>query len=169
MAQLVARLVRIEEVRSSNLLRSTDWNGPARCVGPFLRSLVDNEDVPETRCPCLSGSPYGECCARFHAGDAAAPTAERLMRSRYSAYAVGDVDYLLRSWHPATRPAELELDPGVRWYRLDILSTSGGGMLDTEGTVEFRAHYKSPDGAGAQHETSRFVRDAGAWVYLDGA
>jgi SEC-C motif-containing protein len=90
------------------------------------------------------------------------------MRSRYSAYALGDVPYLLRTWHPRTRPGELTLlDPDLRWYRLDILSTSGGGMLDAEGTVEFRAHYKTPDGAGEQHELSRFVRDAGRWAYVD--
>lgn len=124
--------------------------------------------MPDSRCPCLSGSPYAECCGPFHAGVAAAPTAERLMRSRYSAYAVGDVAYLLRSWHPRSRPTELTLDAELRWYRLDILATSRGGMMDADGTVEFRAHYKSPDGAGAQHETSRFVREAGAWVYVDG-
>ena len=89
------------------------------------------------------------------------------MRSRYSAYAVGDVAYLLLSWHPDTRPAELALDPELRWYRLDILATSRGGMLDTEGTVEFRAHYKAADGAGSQHETSRFAQIAGAWLYVD--
>ena len=89
------------------------------------------------------------------------------MRSRYSAYAVGDPDYLLRTWHPDTRPSELTLDPEVRWYRLDILATRRGGMLDADGTVEFRAHYKSPDGAGSQHEVSRFARHSGAWVYVD--
>lgn len=124
--------------------------------------------MPDVRCPCLSGSPYDECCGPFHAGTADAPTAERLMRSRFSAYAVGDADYLLRSWHPTTRPRSLALDPELRWYRLDILATSRGGMLDTEGTVEFRAHYKTPDAAGSQHETSRFARHSGAWVYVDG-
>lgn len=122
--------------------------------------------MSDVRCFCLSGSPYGECCGPFHAGVAAAPTAERLMRSRYSAYALGDVSYLLRTWHPSTRPSELTLDPELRWYRLDVLATSGGGMLETDGIVEFRAHYKAPDGAGAQHETSRFVRHTGAWVYV---
>ena len=122
--------------------------------------------MPDVRCPCLSGSPYGECCGPFHAGAAAAPTAERLMRSRYSAFAVGDPAYLLRTWHPSTRPAELTLDPELRWYRLDILGTSRGGMLDVEGTVEFRAHYRAPDGAGIQRETSRFLRDSGAWFYV---
>lgn len=90
------------------------------------------------------------------------------MRSRYSAFAVGDVAYLLRTWHPSTRPEELALDSDLRWFRLDILATSRGGMLESDGTVEFRAHFKAPDGAGSQHETSRFVRDSGAWVYLDG-
>jgi SEC-C motif-containing protein len=89
------------------------------------------------------------------------------MRSRFSAFAVGDAAYLLRTWHPSTRPAQLTLDPELRWYRLDILATSRGGMLDTDGTVEFRAHYRSPDGAGSQHETSRFARNSGAWVYVD--
>lgn len=136
-------------------------------LSAWLSELVNNGAMPVSRCPCLSGSPYDECCGPFHAGAAAAPTAERLMRSRYSAYAVGDVAYLLRTWHPGTRPQELTLEPGVRWYRLDILATSRGGMLDTDGTVEFRAHYRAPDGAREQHEVSRFVRDSGAWVYVD--
>lgn len=122
-----------------------------------------------TRCPCLSGETYDACCGRFHRGDADAPTAERLMRSRYAAYAVGDVAYLLRTWHPDHRPVSLELDPDVRWYRLDIERTTRGGMLDAEGTVEFRAHYQSAAGAGEQHENSRFVREGGRWVYVDAA
>ena len=91
------------------------------------------------------------------------------MRSRYSAYVVGNRSYLLESWHPRTRPLELELDPELRWYRLDILSTGGGGLLDTEGTVEFRAYYRSGSGRGDQHELSRFVREGRAWRYLDGS
>ncbi|MGG7508943.1 YchJ family protein [Plantibacter sp. YIM 135249] len=121
----------------------------------------------DSRCPCLSGETYGACCGRFHRGDAVAPTAERLMRSRYSAFAVGDADYLLASWHRSTRPRTMDLDPSIRWFRLDILSTSRGGMLDTEGVVEFEARYRDADGAGAQHETSRFVKEHGAWFYVD--
>lgn len=89
------------------------------------------------------------------------------MRSRYSAYAVGDVDYLLKSWHPSTRPVDLTLDPQLRWYRLDIIATEHGGLLDQDGTVEFRAHYRTPDGPGDQHEVSRFTKHAGNWVYVD--
>lgn len=90
------------------------------------------------------------------------------MRSRFSAFAVGDAAYLLATWHPTTRPTELELDPDLRWYRLDVLATRDGGPSDTTGVVEFTAFYRSPGGAGSQHETSRFRRDAGRWLYLDG-
>jgi SEC-C motif-containing protein len=87
------------------------------------------------------------------------------MRSRFSAFAVGDADYLLASWHPSTRPASLELDPGLRWYRLDIVGTTRGGLLDEVGTVQFRAYYKG-DAAGVQEEDSRFVREGRRWFYV---
>ena len=121
-----------------------------------------------TRCPCLSGLTYEDCCGRLHCGAAAAQSAEQLMRSRFSAFAVGDPDYLLATWHPRTRPAELELEADRQWYRLDIIATSGGSPFETTGTVEFEAHYRSPSGASSQHEVSRFVRDAGRWLYVDG-
>lgn len=120
-----------------------------------------------TRCPCLSGLTYDECCGPLHRGERAASTAEQLMRSRYSAYAVRDADYVRRTWHASGRPRTLDLDDGTRWYRLDVLGSTGGGPGDTHGTVEFRAFYRSVDGAGALHEVSRFVRDRGGWVYLD--
>jgi SEC-C motif-containing protein len=118
-------------------------------------------------CPCLSGERYRDCCGVFHRGEAAAPTALRLMRSRYSAFAVGDRHYLLDTWHPLTRPADLELDVDQRWYRLDIIGFSKGGLLDTEGTVEFRAWYKADGIASSQHEVSRFVRESGRWMYRE--
>jgi SEC-C motif domain protein len=90
------------------------------------------------------------------------------MRSRYSAFAVGDPGFLLATWHPTTRPRTLDLDAEVRWTGLDLLGTTGGSMLSPEGTVEFRAHYVRGRRAGAQHESSRFVREDGQWRYLDG-
>lgn len=90
------------------------------------------------------------------------------MRSRYSAFSVGDRGYLLRTWHSTTRPSDLEIDPGVRWYRLDVLGVTRGGPFDTQGTVEFRASFRAAGGPGTQQELSRFVREAGEWVYLDG-
>ena len=104
----------------------------------------------------------------YHSGRAAAPTAEALMRSRFSAFALGDEPYLLRSWHPRTRPARLGLDPGQRWLRLEILATEGGSPFHSEGEVEFRAHYSEHGRPDVLHERSRFVRVDGAWVYLDG-
>jgi len=89
------------------------------------------------------------------------------MRSRYSAFAVGDAGYLLATWHPATRPADLDLDPAVRWTRLDVLEVRGGGPFDTEGTVEFQAHHRVDGVPGSQHEVSRFVREGGRWFYVE--
>lgn len=88
------------------------------------------------------------------------------MRSRFSAFAVGDVDYLLRSWHSSTRPTRLVLDPGQRWLRLEIVGTSRGGLLDSTGTVEFRAHHRRAGQPDTLHERSTFVREDGRWVYL---
>lgn len=118
-------------------------------------------------CPCLSGEQYDDCCGRFHRGDAEAPTAQQLMRSRYSAFVMLDAAYLLRTWHPDTRPSELELDPHLEWRRLDIVSTRRGGPLDSEGTVEFKAYFRQSGERGVHHETSRFLRVDRRWCYLD--
>jgi SEC-C motif-containing protein len=91
------------------------------------------------------------------------------MRSRYSAFAVGDSSYLLDTWHPTTRPSTLDLDASLRWYRLDILAVSGGGILNNSGSVEFRAYYRSPTGPGEQHELSSFATLQGRWFYVDPA
>ena len=91
------------------------------------------------------------------------------MRSRFSAFALGLEGYLLASWDPATRPAELGIDPEVEWRRLLIRDTTGGGPGDTSGTVSFVAVGRGPEGRVEQRERSRFARDAsGRWVYADG-
>jgi SEC-C motif-containing protein len=127
---------------------------------------VDDSD----RCPCLSGDAYGACCGPLHRGERTAPTAEALMRSRYSAFAVGDAGYLLATWHPRTRPSSLELDPDRVWRRLDVLATRAGGPFDDAGEVEFAAFFRdaSTGERGRLHEVSRFMRDGGAWLYVDG-
>ncbi|WP_324277959.1 YchJ family protein [Blastococcus brunescens] len=124
--------------------------------------------MPSRRCPCGSGLPLAECCGRFHDGSGTPATAEQLMRSRYSAFALGLPDYLLATWHSSTRPERLELDVGLRWTGLDVLATTGGTLLSSEGTVEFRAHHVVDGRTGAQHEHSRFAREHGRWRYLDG-
>jgi SEC-C motif-containing protein len=121
--------------------------------------------MDEHRCPCGLAEGYESCCGRLHAG-AQAPTAESLMRSRYSAFAVGDAGYLLRTWHPSGRPRTLSLDPELRWTRLAVLQTHDGGMFDATGTVQFRAIYVQQGQRGVLAETSRFVRHDGRWTYL---
>jgi SEC-C motif-containing protein len=116
-------------------------------------------------CPCGLGDDYDSCCGRLQAGTPA-PTAESLMRSRYSAFAVGDAGYLLRTWHPSTRPKSLTLDPALRWTRLAVLETHGGGLFDADGTVRFRAIYVQDGRRGVLAETSNFVREEGFWTYL---
>lgn len=90
------------------------------------------------------------------------------MRSRYSAFAVGDAAYLRATWHPSTRPPTLELGDDVTWERLEVLSTTAGGERDLRGTVEFVAHHRDAAGRGrgSQHEDSAFVREAGEWFYV---
>lgn len=121
---------------------------------------------PPQACPCGLPAAYAACCGALHAGRAQAATAEQLMRSRYSAFAVRDAGYLLRSWHSSTRPARLDVDPDVRWTGLEIVRTTGGSAFHAEGTVEFRARYRAGGAAGEQHEDSRFVREDGRWVYV---
>jgi SEC-C motif-containing protein len=135
-----------------------------RMTSPALSGVPQQE--ASARCPCLSGSSYGECCAPYHRAVAVAPTAERLMRSRYAAFVTGDAGYLIDTWHSTTRPSSFELDPFHRYFRLDILTTTRGGMLDTKGTVEFRAFLRVDGEVDEQHEVSRFVKESGRWWYL---
>lgn len=133
----------------------------------------------ETPCPCGSTKTYAQCCGRYH-GDArnittetsetieTPPSAEALMRSRYSAYVLSLEPYLLSSWHASTRPPALDLaeDANTRWLGLDIKRHQSTGA-DTA-IVEFVARYKIGGRAHRLHETSRFVRENGRWYYLDG-
>jgi SEC-C motif-containing protein len=117
-------------------------------------------------CPCGRGQAYDRCCGPLHRGERDAATAEQLMRSRYAAYAVGDGAYLLRSWAAATRPDHVVIDTETTWTGLTVVASTGGAMLDTEGTVTFDAHHRTAGRDGVLHERSRFSRDDGRWVYL---
>lgn len=120
-------------------------------------------------CPCDLARPYAACCGRWHAGPLhlQAPDAAALMRSRYAAYVLGLTDYLLATWHPSTRPALLPAEPpGLRWLGLQLRRHV---VVDAgHETVEFVARSKLGGRAQRLHETSRFVREAGRWTYLDG-
>ena len=125
-------------------------------------------------CPCNPAVAYADCCGPLHAGATRAATAEALMRSRYSAYVRGDAGYLLATWHASTRPATLALDDaGTLWLGLAVKRHASTG-LDRAGrataTVEFVARYRAGGGRAVRlHELSRFVREDGAWFYLDGS
>ncbi|HEX2531546.1 MAG TPA: YchJ family metal-binding protein [Burkholderiaceae bacterium] len=119
-------------------------------------------------CPC-GGAHYAQCCGRFHQGEPVG-TAEQLMRSRYSAYALGLMDYVYRTWHPSTRPApgELDTDGAVKWLGLDVKRVHA--QSTDEATVEFVARYRENGGRARRlHEISRFVRENGQWFYMDGS
>lgn len=123
-------------------------------------------------CPCGGGAIYEACCAPFIRGDARAPTAEALMRSRYTAYARRAIDYLVET-DTSTGP---DLEEGVRAWasrveftKLEVLRVVAGGEDDEDGLVEFRAHYLDGDRVQVQHERSRFVRRDGRWLFDRGA
>jgi SEC-C motif-containing protein len=118
-------------------------------------------------CPCGRTTAKGQpmvleaCCGLYHAGQAA-PDAESLMRSRYSAFVRGDVPYLMATWHSSQRPAELKLE----WLGLEIKQHRVTGAETAE--VEFVARFRVGGKAVRQHERSRFVREEGRWFYVDG-
>lgn len=119
-------------------------------------------------CSCGLPQSYADCCGRYHAGalHLKAPDAQALMRSRYSAFVRDLGDYLLATWHPSTRPATLEPNPpGLRWLGLEVKRHE---MHDDHATVEFVARSKLGGKAQRLHETSRFVREGGRWLYVDG-
>lgn len=127
-------------------------------------------DPADTACPCGLGPPLALCCGRYHPGGTqplGAPTAEALMRSRYSAYVLDRRGYLLDTWHPGTRPPALEPpEPGLRWLGLSVLRHEAAG--GDHAVVEFVARSKLGGRAHRLHERSRFVREGGRWYYVDG-
>ena len=121
-------------------------------------------------CHCGSGQLFGQCCGPYLAGQSLPPTAEALMRSRFSAFQTRNAAYVRESWDASTRPSQLSFERDERtWHSLTIVSTLGGGEADERGVVEFKAHYELGEETYLLHEVSRFTREAGRWVYLDGA
>ncbi|MCC7300830.1 MAG: hypothetical protein IT583_07100 [Verrucomicrobia bacterium] len=110
------------------------------------------------------------CCGQWLAGKKSAPTAEALMRSRYTAYVLKNVDYLVNTTLPASREPNLADDirswiNQVIWQKLHVLSTTAGGRSDNEGTVEFIAEFVGPNGTDRHHERSQFKKVRGVWFY----
>ena len=117
-------------------------------------------------CPCGSRNAYEKCCQRWHGGEIP-PDAEVLMRSRYSAFVLKLEDYVLATWHPRTRPPELKLaEASRRWVGLKVVRHEAGTA--DAAIVEFIARYKASGRVRDLRETSRFVREGGRWLYVDG-
>ncbi|MGL5786587.1 MAG: YchJ family protein [Bacteroidales bacterium] len=124
-------------------------------------------------CPCGSGKPYSECCGAIIEGRMDAPTAESLMRSRYTAFTLSNADYLMTSWHPDTRNMKekesiRKWSKSVKWIKLDILSVNGGNENDATGYVSFRALFMEDGVMDQILEDSFFERVNGKWVYVSG-
>lgn len=126
------------------------------------------------KCYCCSDSRFERCCLPFINGSLKPPTAEALMRSRYSAYSVVDIDYLLQTTHPSTRKShDREIikqwaDQSL-WQKLEVISTIEGNITDKKGMVEFKAHYlDSASQSHIHHEYSNFIKELGKWFYVDG-
>lgn len=125
-------------------------------------------------CPCggvIKGAAYAICCQPYIEGREQAPTAEHLMRSRYTAYALGISNYVLDTWHSSTRPASLALDPpgtpnATRWLELTVHRHTP--LTNTEAQVLFTARYREGGRAHRLQEHSRFVREDGRWFYVAG-
>jgi len=117
-------------------------------------------------CSCGSGSSFQQCCEPYISGRVVAPDAHSLMRSRYTAYTLEDESYLQKTWHPRSRPAlVLERREPCKWLALKVLAHQQQGA---NATVEFIARYKINGRAQQLHEVSRFEREDGQWLYVDG-
>ncbi len=150
--------------------------GGSRRSAAWLKFSGESDEAlrGDALCACrvgAAGRTFDDCCGPVLAGERLASTAEELMRSRYTAYALADGDHLFRTWHPSTRPERVDPDPWVNWVGLEIIAVEGGGTNDDTGVVEFRARWVAGEGTthqrGELHERSRFRRRAGRWLYLD--
>lgn len=120
-------------------------------------------------CECGSGQPYESCCGQYHRGTVEAPTAEALLRARYTAYVRRIDAYLARTWHRENRPADATPEnPALKWLGLEILKLEHGTAADNRGVIEFVARYSVGGRQEQLHERSCFVREAGLWYYVDG-
>ncbi|WP_084106337.1 YchJ family protein [Demequina sp. NBRC 110056] len=119
-------------------------------------------------CPCGSEETYRTCCRPYLTGEREAPDASALMRSRYTAYVREDEPYLLRTWHPSTRPDSLSLG-GQTWFGLHVEEFTVDPQDPDRATVRFLAMWHTNAGIpGSMRERSRFVRERGRWLYVDG-
>ena len=130
--------------------------------------MMTKQNPNSDLCPCGSGKPFKLCCQPYVEQTSNAPTAEALMRSRYSAFTLLNEEYLRYSWHPDTCPKQIRLNGNTQWLGLKIKNTVAGDVSDDTGEVEFVARNKVNGKASRLHECSRFSRYNNRWVYLNG-
>ncbi len=123
------------------------------------------------KCRCGSGAAYEECCGGILAGRRTARTAAEFMRSRYTAYVLKDVDYLVRTTHPSARADNLAESirawmRKVEWLKLHVIAVEDGTETDDVGHVEFIAEYLTATAPGRHHECSVFKKLKGVWYYV---
>lgn len=135
----------------------------------MMRARNPNDTIDGISCPCGSDKPFAACCEPCLSGSAPPGTAEQLMRSRYTAYALGNLKYVWDTWDPDMRPepADRPADT-VAWVGLEILNVRDGGPEDQNGLVEFVARYLDAGVPGSMRERSRFRRLDGRWFYVSG-
>lgn len=136
-----------------------------------LKAIMAKKNKLEQSCPCGAGMIYSLCCYKGHSAIENIETAEELMCSRYSAYVMADIEYLIKSHHSSTCPIHekeeiLKWTKAVEWLKLEVLNSSKGLKDDVEGTVEFKAYFKEDGQTSVIHENSKFVREHKHWVYL---
>jgi len=120
-------------------------------------------------CLCGSNLNYEHCCGALHTGEKSALSAEALMRSRFTAYAMRNAEYLLNTWEASTRPAAIDFSKETgEWQRLEIIMTKKGLAKDSKGVVEFKAYFTQDGQEQVMNEISRFVKAQNRWFYLDG-
>lgn len=133
--------------------------------------MLDNffNNNKKDTCPCGSGDAYVKCCKPYHDGNPT-PSAEALMRARYTAYCVRNENYLNHTWHAGSRPRRIHLSDNdtVQWLKLEIIRNTQGGANDKLGIVEFKAFYGLDGKTGYLHEISNFVKEENQWYYFDG-
>jgi SEC-C motif-containing protein len=147
------------------------YSGSNQLFFPVTKEIGTNE---MTDCPCGSDKSFGDCCEPFLKGKANTPTAEALMRARYSAFATANIDFIGQTIHSSTkavfdRERARKWAEGSQWHGLEILNVIDGKETDAEGSVEFIATYSQKnDERIKHHEVATFRKEAGTWTFVDG-
>ena len=124
------------------------------------------------KCPCNTDKEYKDCCLKAHKNILSVTTAEQLMRSRYSAFVLANIEYLQKSHHSSTKPSKREKKEilawtkSVEWIKLEVIQSAKGNLNDTEGTVMFKAYFYENGSLDVIHENSYFTKEQNHWVYV---